>query len=533
MAIILVACIKAFLGFQIQKYIFEFGFSQQADLRSRLMRSYLRVPYIFHLGRNSAFLVQIVVVEAERFANAVLMPVLFSFSNFAIIIALVLLLFRTDLVATISILFVVLTLFFFLYTFKDKIAAWGKQGHNSNVEMIRVINHSLGSLKETRVIGCEAYFEAQMDEQSQRFKDSLASFHALSLLPRYTLESSLIIFIVSFAISYLLSGKSPEALTATLSVFGVASMRLLPAASNVMQSLGTIKNASYVVDKLYLDLRDLESYDKAKKTEVTFEAASEVVSEVAFEASFKDGCRTAVPFLNSIALENVRYQYPETAEASLKSISLNIKKGESIGLIGKSGAGKTTLVEVILGLLSPEGGDIKIDGVSVLDDFRSWQQLIGYIPQSIFLIDSSIEENIAFGVPKAMIDRQRLEKSIRAAQLEELIERLPKGLETAVGERGVLLSGGQRQRIGIARALYHEREVLVLDEATAALDNETEKRVTEAITSLSGTKTMILIAHRLTTLKHCDRIYLMEKGRIVKSGSYEEMVLGDYAIAPR
>ena len=208
-----------------------------------------------------------------------------------------------------------------------------------------------------------------------------------------------------------------------------------------------------------------------------------------------------------------------------KKYQFTIKKGESIALIGKSGAGKTTLVDVILGLLQPQQGDIKVDSHSIYCNLRNWQNLVGYIPQSIFLIDDTLEKNIAFGVPQDAIDRPQLYQAIKAAQLEEVVENLPDGLQTIVGERGLLLSGGQRQRVGIARALYHEREILVLDEATAALDNETESLITKAITSLSGTKTMIIIAHRLTTVKHCDRIYLMEKGRIIKSGSYEKVVL--------
>jgi len=221
----------------------------------------------------------------------------------------------------------------------------------------------------------------------------------------------------------------------------------------------------------------------------------------------------------------VTYRYPEASELSLDQISFKIKKGESIALIGKSGAGKTTLVDVILGLLDLESGDIKVDGVSIYENLRSWQNLVGYIPQSIFLTDDTIERNIAFGVPDDQIDQGRLYKAIAAAQLEELVEQLPDGIKTGVGERGLRLSGGQRQRIGIARALYHEREILVLDEATAALDNETESRVTAAINSLAGTKTLIVIAHRLSTVENCDRIYMLEKGQVVKSGSYQEVVL--------
>ena len=232
-----------------------------------------------------------------------------------------------------------------------------------------------------------------------------------------------------------------------------------------------------------------------------------------------------MPFFDEIILDRITYSYPNVPEIALKNISLTIKKGQSIALIGKSGAGKTTLVDVILGLLTPDNGDIRVDDASIYKSLRFWQNLIGYIPQAIFLIDDTIERNIAFGVPDHLIDLQRVEKAIQAAQLVELIEQLPNGIKTTIGERGVRLSGGQRQRVGIARALYHEREILVLDEATAALDNETESLVSEAIKSLSGTKTIIIIAHRLTTVEHCDCIYLLEKGRIIKSGSYQEVVL--------
>jgi len=230
-------------------------------------------------------------------------------------------------------------------------------------------------------------------------------------------------------------------------------------------------------------------------------------------------------FTESVELKQITYSYPNTTKESIKDISFKIGKGESIGLIGKSGAGKTTLVDVILGLLEPTSGDLLLDGVSIYDNFRAWRNLIGYIPQSIFLMDDTVEKNIAFGVPDDLIDRQKVAKVIKMAQLTDLIDNLPDGLRTFVGERGVRLSGGQRQRIGIARALYHDSEILVLDEATAALDNETERLVSESIQHLSGIKTLIIIAHRLSTVEHCDQIYVLEGGRLARSGSYQEIVL--------
>jgi ABC-type multidrug transport system fused ATPase/permease subunit len=272
---------------------------------------------------------------------------------------------------------------------------------------------------------------------------------------------------------------------------------------------------------LYFDIKEIEE-EKLEKSSLLNPNLS-----VGDSLNHKHFSGRAMPFMNQVELKNITYTYPETSKPAIENISLILKKGQSIAFIGKSGAGKTTLVDVILGLLKLEKGDILVDGVSTYTNIREWQNLIGYIPQSIFLIDDTVESNIAFGVPEHLIDLERLNKAIRSAQLTELIEELPDGIKTVVGERGIRLSGGQRQRIGIARSLYHEREILVLDEATSALDNETESLVTEAIRSLSGQKTIIIIAHRLTTVEHCDWVYLLERGRIVQSGSYREVVVGD------
>lgn len=497
--------LKSIIGFSVQKYIFGFGFGQQADLRTRLMRAYLKVPYTFHLSRNTASLIQNILNETLVFANGVLMPTLFTGANLAIVIALLILLFITDTIVTVSVLAVLLVVFAFIYQFRRRVGEWGKQASAANKKMVQIINHGMGGFKETRIIGCEVYFEKQLEHQAQTYKQVVEKFQSFSLLPRYTLEPVLISFIIGFTIISLLTNQNLNTLTGTLSVFGLASVRLLPAASNLMQSYGGIKRSSYVVDLLYCDLKELETLHTQDH------ATSSWRAELKFE--------------QQLSIENLNYTYPGASKLALDNISISIKKGESIGLIGKSGAGKTTIVDIILGLLPIKDGDLKIDGVSVKDNLVSWQKKVGYIPQSIFLIDDTLEHNIAFGVEDAEIDRYRLEQAIEAAQLTEVITRLPQGLKTVVGERGVLLSGGQRQRVGIARALYHEREVLVLDEATAALDNETEHLVTKAIESLSGKKTIIIIAHRLTTVEQCDCIYLMENGQVIQSGSYEQVVL--------
>ncbi|WP_232225143.1 ABC transporter ATP-binding protein [Dactylococcopsis salina] len=224
-----------------------------------------------------------------------------------------------------------------------------------------------------------------------------------------------------------------------------------------------------------------------------------------------------------LRLDSVSYHYPNSEEQVLNQVSIEIPQGTSVGLIGSSGAGKTTLVDVILGLLQPTEGKVLVDGVDIQQGLRGWQNQIGYIPQSIYLCDDTLRGNIAFGIPEEEISDEQVWSAVRSAQLQELVERLPQGLDTVVGERGVRLSGGQRQRVGIARALYHNPQVLVMDEATAALDNETEAGIMEAVEKLSGEKTLIMIAHRLTTVKNCDCLYLMERGKVVDQGSYEEL----------
>ncbi|MBP5972725.1 ABC transporter ATP-binding protein [Brasilonema sp. CT11] len=522
LGIIFVFAIKSLLYFQVQRYIFNFSLTQQGLLRLRLLHGYLTVNYTYHLSKNSASLIQNIIHETFLFCYSVTLPLLSSAANSVVVFALITLLLQTDFSATASILLMLILAFAFYNRFKDKMAYWGKEGSESDTEMIRIINHSVGGLKETRVIGCESYFESQMNIQAQRHALTGSLFQVFQNLPRIAIEALLVTFIVCFISISLVLNQNPQNLISILSIFAVASIRLIPAASQLMSALGTLRNSSYSLNKLYFDLQELESnkLNSIKYIDILYKSEPE-------EFIRKSNNFKKLSFRNHISIKQLNYCYPNVSKKSLNNLTLTINKGESIALIGKSGAGKTTLVDVILGLLIPNHGDITVDEVSIYNEnLRSWQNMIGYIPQSIFLMDDTIERNIAFGVPDNQIDSQQLQKAIQTAQLEELILQLPDGMKTSVGERGVRLSGGQRQRIGIARALYHQREILILDEATSALDNETENLISEAIRSLSRTKTLILIAHRLSTVEHCDRIYVLEHGRIVKSGSYREVVLG-------
>ncbi|MGL5873062.1 MAG: ABC transporter ATP-binding protein [Xenococcaceae cyanobacterium] len=516
--IVAIFCTKALLYFLSKVYIVHYSYHQQRKLIFRLLKAYLNVSYSFHLNRNTAGLIKNIVLETTNFLFYCILPLLDAIANSFVILILLFLLAQTNLLLLAMILGVLLPTFILFNSLGSKFKRWGQLRSDSYQEIIRIINHGLGGLKETKIIGCESYFSQQIDTYSRQYARAATLAESLNVMPRVIIETSIIVFLVLFlCVSQIIFKQQMQELTGTLGVFAIASLRLMPSASQCLQAIGSLRHGSHTIDLLYLDLKEIERSEKTKSIE-----SSSFYRQTTTKAN--------LTFDRQIELKQVTYSYSNLEEAALKNISVQLKKGESIALIGKSGAGKTTLVDVILGLLQPQSGDILVDGVSIYQDIRGWQNLIGYIPQSIFLTDDSLERNIAFGVPDSLIDSQKLQKAIKAAQLEELIEQLPEGIKTEVGERGVRLSGGQRQRVGIARALYHEREILVLDEATAALDNETESLVTEAIKALAGSKTLIMIAHRLSTVEHCDRIYLLEKGRVVKSGSYQEVVLEKFSV---
>jgi len=528
LGIITVFYFKSFFYYQIQNYVYKFCYAQQVKLRLRLLHTYLSLPYTFHLRTNSAHILQNIGSESANFIYSIAIPLLNSFANAFVLLVLILLLAKTDLLATVSISVLLLVAVIPFHYFRDKVARWGKEGLEANTETLRITNHAIGGLKETKVIGCESFFESQLNAQTNKYAVAASRFHVFQLLPRIVVESLLITFVVGFVSLSLLFEQRAESLVSVLGVFAIASIRLMPSASQLIHSMSLLRNNKPTLDRLYLDLKELEKPEAVDYIKMFRSTILENSNKKSFDDYNSPNVET-LTFKDKIVLDRIDYCYPGATANALVDISLTIGKGESIALIGKSGAGKTSLVDVFLGLLIPQSGDIQVDGCSVYGALRAWQNLIGYIPQSIFLTDDTIEGNIAFGVPHHQINRQRLNQAIRSAQLSELIEQLPEGTQTMVGERGLLLSGGQRQRIGIARALYHEREILVLDEATSALDNETENSIGEALRELSNTKTTIVIAHRLTTIEHCDRVYKMDKGQIVKCGSYQEIVLGEQA----
>ncbi|MFO7028752.1 ABC transporter ATP-binding protein [Limnospira fusiformis CCALA 023] len=507
--------VKSFLNWRIKTYVFGFCLKVRGKLCEKLIQEYLSVPYTFHLSKDSASVIQCINNYTKAFALDILMPILNSSANLMIIIALSGLLLLTSKLVVIVLIFLFVPLIVILNAFKDKIKYWGKRVSYADESIIRIVNHSLGGIKETKVIGCYDFFEEQLSYQSREYIEAGTLLLSFQIVPRILVEAILIVFLVGITSTMILLGQDIDGLIPALSIFALSSIRLLPAISNLSKDVSKLRSMTYVLERLSHDLREIETL---KNSEVSNRTVVTEISQLA-DHKFKN------KDFGQIILKGVTYEYPGSESPAISDVSLSISKGESIAFIGQSGAGKTTLVDIILGLLIPQGGDIKIDDISIYNNLRSWQNMIGYIPQSIFLMADTIERNIAFGVADDLIDHKRLQQALEMAQLMDLVKELPDGINTMVGERGVRLSGGQRQRIGIARALYHERDILVLDEATSALDNETESLVTESIKSLSGIKTMIMIAHRLTTIQHCDRIYVMDKGKIINSGTYEEIVI--------
>ncbi len=509
--VILLFCAKIFVAWLTQVIIFRFSCRQQTLLINRLVDKYISAPYIYHLNKNSSYIIDSVIELANKFIFIV-QPLFVAVANTFIAISLFILLWHTSSEVMIVLLVVLLPVLLILDSFKRKIKKWGEQTRVSKGQLIKTINHSLGGIKETKVIGCKDYFQKQVEQSTELLESAQGKFFGFKIFPRYLMEGVMLISTIGAISYFMFVGNSFNDLQSVLGVYAIASLRFIPAFSQLISGINSIRNQSYTIDQIYFDLKELGKDSVANKY-----SFSSTKNNLSLPHKLK--------FQNGIRIDNLSYRYSNQVECATKNLSLRINKGDSVAFIGKSGAGKTTLVDVILGLLVPQQGDIRVDGVSIYDNLSSWQQLVGYIPQSIFLADDSLKRNIAFGVADKEIDFHRLNRAIETAQLTQVVANLPQGIDTNLGERGVLLSGGQRQRVGIARALYHEREILILDEATAALDNETEKLVTESINSLSGKKTLITIAHRLTTVEKCDRIFVLEGGRVVKAGKYQEVVV--------
>ena len=471
-------------------------------LSTRMYRFYLQGPYSLHLARNSSDLIKNTREAAGSAFIGSFIGFLTLFSELLLVLALLTLLISIDpatsLLAT-AILAVGVASFYLL--FNKRIKIWGERTLKIDKALLKSLQQGLHSIKEIKVLGREEFVVNDYETPLKEYIGLIKLKQIMSQAPRFWIETLAVTTVMAIVIYTLISGLTAASVLPLLTVFAAAAMRLIPSMNRLLVSLNRINDAQHPVNVIFDDLMllrgGLNQPDK--------------IQELNLE------------FTNEITLRDVFFKYENSEATALQSINFSLKKGKSLGIVGASGAGKSTLVDIILGLLQPCQGEVLIDGVDIINGTKAWQQHLGYVPQSIYLIDDTIRQNIALGVKADEIDNEKLNRAIELAHLGNFIQELPEGLETKVNEHGVRLSGGQRQRVGIARALYHNPDVILFDEATSALDGSTEREVSLAIENLSGGKTVIIIAHRLSTVRHCDHLIFLQDGRAVAEGTFDQL----------
>lgn len=479
----------------------RFVFGIQVELSQRLFRIYLGQPYTFHLQRNSAQLVRNVNIDVSVFAINGIKAGMTLISECLVLLGLGALLVLVEPLGTLIVVGILgASAWGFNRLTRGHIARSGETRLHHDGLRLQHLQQGLGSAKDVKLLGREAEFLERYRVHTAQSAHAAQLLTTLQQLPRLWLELLAVIGFAGLVVSMVAQGRAQEAVLPTLGLFAAAAFRLIPSVNRVISAMQSLRYGSPAIDTLRAEFNLAAPEAACTRTPVA-------------------------PFQATLELNKVTFTYPGAPTAALKELSLVIRHGECVGIIGDSGAGKSTLVDILLGLLTPDSGEVRVDGEDVQQALRNWQDQIGYVPQSIYLTDDTLTRNAAFGLPNETIDNAAVSRAIHAAQLAEFVHSLPQGLDTLVGERGVRLSGGQRQRIGIARALYHDPAVLVLDEATSSLDATTEREVMQAVRALQGTKTILIVAHRLGTVEHCDRLFRLEDGRVVEEGKPETMLV--------
>lgn len=479
----------------LQNTILSFSYTTRMNLATRLLTTYMNEPYTFHLSKNIAEMQRCLQSDTSQFMSLINSCLQLTV-EMVTCLALAAYLFHTSHSITVVIGVLLLLCIGLFFMISKKVSSrLGRQNERYNAKLFQWINQSLGGIKELKILQREEYF---IDSYKTNYKKLIWGARVnelISALPKYIVETVAMVGLVFAIIIKLLFGHGAlETFIPQIAVFAVAAFRLLPSVGRVNAYINSIMYNKASLDMIYDDLKEIDS---------------EPVQEAEWQGEKENWI-----FNKGVIVEHVTYHYPDSDVEVLHDISMEIPKGKTVALIGPSGAGKTTLADIILGLLPPTSGVVRMDQHNIYENLRSWREKLGYIPQTIYLSDDTIRNNIAFGIYQEQIDDNAIWKALEKAQLKEFVQGLENGLDTYVGDRGVRLSGGQRQRIGIARALYHDPEILVLDEATSALDSSTEQAVMESIESLQGLKTMIIIAHRLTTIKSADLVYEVSGGNV-------------------
>ncbi len=480
---------NSYLAFQAWRQT-RFSFRIQNCLSRRLFASYLRQSYSFHLQQNSAQLIRNIITEVNYITGRVVMPGLQMMTELLGVLGIFVLLVIFDPISALSVTIVLAGASFgFNYFTHSRTGHWGKMRQRHEGLRLQHLQQGLGGIKEIKLLGREFYFQNAFDYHNSISSRAGRHHAALQLMPALWLEVLAVFGLVLIVSLALTRGHELGHVIPTVGLFAAVAFRLIPSVNRVLLAMQSIRYGMPAIDVVHREL---------------------------CRESGEPACNTVyLPRLsNEIRLVDVTFAYPGAAKPLLHTISMTISRGESIGITGISGSGKTTLVNIILGLLEPNYGSVKVDGVDININLRSWQDQIGYVPQSIFLTDDTLMRNIAYGVPEAEIDHAAIARAVSMAQLDSFVGSLPHGLATKVGERGVRVSGGQLQRVGIARALYHNPPVLVLDEATSSLDTSTETCVMQVVNELHGKKTLVVVSHRMSTLEQCDRFYRLHQGQL-------------------
>ena len=498
---ILKAVFLIFLNWRQSKFAAELS----ADISQKLFLGYLRQPYTFHLQRNSAELLRNIQSEINQFTAVSQAAISLTLEVSLIVAVAFMLIIVEPLGAFVVTAFLAIAAIGFHRLTKERLLNWGERRQFHVGLSNQHLMQGLGGVKDVKLLGREDYFLEEYTRHNNEFAKIQTKYTTLALVPRLYLEVLAVVGLAGLIVMMVVQNKPLDLLLPTLGVFVAAAFRMIPSVNRIMAAIQSIRFAEPVVSVLYDEFRLIKDTEKATSSQFA----------------------AGVTFNNTIQIKDLSFNYFNVTAKVLDGVSITINKGEAVGFIGPSGSGKSTLVDIILGLLTPGSGTILVDGQSIQANLRSWQDLIGYVPQSIYLTDDTLRRNVAFGIPDNQIDDIAVDRAIMASQMDEFVNSLPEGLETYVGERGVRLSGGQRQRIGIARALYHEPAVLVLDEATSSLDSVTELGVMEAVSALQGEKTLLIIAHRLSTLKNCNKIYEINNGKIVSDDSSIELLIPD------
>ena len=484
----------------------RFSELRKYGLGRKLMAGYLCQPYEWFLNRHSAGLGKTILSETEQVIGGALGPAIGLISEGVMALAVIILLIVVDPLLALTIAVGICGAYALIYlALRKHLSHLGADRLGANLERFEAVQETFGSIKDVKVGGLEGSLLQRYNEPARRYALALAMQSVASQMPRFALEALAFGGLLLTVIYLMASAGDMRQALPVLAVYAFGVYRLMPAVQNLYGQLVALRFSAPTLGNLHRELMRL-----------TPEGA----------INLPLGRAKPLGLRQYIRLEQISYRYPGSARTTLHDLSLEIPAHSTVGLVGKTGSGKTTTVDLILGLLRPQMGTLNVDGAPITaDNLRAWQATVGYVPQHIYLADTSVRANIAFGIPLERIDQSAVERAARIANLHNFVtQKLPQGYDTPVGERGVRLSGGQRQRVGIARALYHDPDLLILDEATSALDNLTEQAVMEAVNNLSRRKTIILIAHRLSTVRNCDCIYLLTAGQIEATGSYTQLI---------